>query len=164
MTAFGKFPSLDAFLVRYEADLRAREFEAEADLSPAGMAPLATYRDVVEVDCKIAEVEPGDSSGVKHILLHVALTDVIASDPDVDGDVRAHLASQACVLVSIQYGDPRGGIPAPIPGLTPGVDFRARGRWIPAARAHPIGDAKLSVLHFTHAPVGYVIVGGTAYR
>ncbi len=164
MTAFGKFPSLDAFLVSHDADRRAREREAEADRSPAGMTRRSVYRDVVEVDCKIVKVEPGDTHGVEHILLHVELTDVIASDADVDGDVRAHLASHTNVLLAIRYGDRDSGFPEPIPGLIQGANLRVRGAWIPVKWAYPIGGDKLSVLHFTHAPVGFIMVGGTVYQ
>jgi endonuclease G len=164
MTASGKSLSLDAWLVGDDADPCTRECEAEADRSLAGMPLRSTYRDVVEVDCKIAEVEPGDTHGVKHDLLHVELIDVIASDPEVDGDVREHLASHAYVLVAIRYGDPHRGFPEPIPGLVQGADLRVRGRWVPAAQAYPTGGEKLSVLHFTHSPVGFIMVGGTVYR
>jgi hypothetical protein len=164
MTAFGRFPSLDAFLVSYDADGCTRELEPEADRPPAGMPLRATYRDVVEVDCTVAEVEPGDTHGVRHVLLHVELTNVIASDPDIDADVQDHLASHAPVLVAIQYADRHRQVPEPILGLIPGTALRVRGRWIPANRAYPMGGEKLSVLHFTHAPVGFVMVGGTVYR
>jgi hypothetical protein len=59
MTAFGKFPSLEAFLVAYEADRRTREREEEAGLPLAERkARRPKQRDVVEVDCQIAEVMP----------------------------------------------------------------------------------------------------------
>ena len=64
MTAIGRFPSLETFLVAYEADRRERECEEEAGLSLAErMARARKQRDVVEVDCKIAEIMPVDSRG-----------------------------------------------------------------------------------------------------
>jgi endonuclease G len=159
MSAFGKFPSLEAFLVAYEAERRMGGRAGDADLSStARMAGRHKDRDVVEVDCKIAEVEPNDTHGSKHVVLEVELTDVIASDVDVDDDVRRHLASHAYVLVAIQYGNHQ------IPGLIQGAAIRLRGAWITAEQAHPVGGERLSVLHFTHAPVGFVMVGGTTYR
>jgi endonuclease G len=165
VTAFGKFPSLEAFLAAYEADRRKREREEEADLSPAArMARRRRHRDVVEADCQIAEVMPNDTNGVKHVQLHVDLTEVIESDADVDDDVQSHLESHEHVLVVIRYGDRSSGIPEPIPGLIEGADIRVRGEWITAERAHAAGGEKLSVLHFTHSPIGFVMVGETIYR
>lgn len=161
MTAFGKFPSLEAFLVAYEADRRTSERTGDVDLSStARMTRRRRDRDVVEVDCRIAEVEPDDTHGSKHVLLHVELTDVIESDIDVDDDVQGHVSSHACVLVAIQYGNHGHEIP----GLIAGADIRVRGAWIAAERAYPVGGERLSVLHFTHAPIGFVQVGGTIYR
>jgi endonuclease G len=161
MTGFGKFPSLDAFLVAYEADRGMEERAKQLDLSAtARMTRRRRDRDVVEVACKIAQVEPDDTHGSKHARLQVELTEVIASDPDVDGDVRRHLASHACVLVAIEYDDHH----PEIPGLIAGVVIRARGEWITAERAYGVGGDKLSVLHFTHAPIGFVVVGGVTYR
>jgi endonuclease G len=160
MTGFGKFPSLEAFLVAYEADRRIGERAKQLDLSAtARMTRRRKDRDVVEVACKIARVEPDDTHGSKHVRLEVELTEVIASDRDVDGDVRSHLASHAYVLVAIQYDQH-----SEIPGLIAGVDIRVRGEWITAERAYPVGGDRLSVLHFTHAPIGFVVVGRTTYR
>jgi endonuclease G len=164
MTAFGKFPSLEAFLVAYEADRRTREREEEAGLPLAErMARRPKQRDVVEIDCTIAEVMPDDTKGSKHVQLQVVLTGVIESDADVDADIQGHLASHAHVFVAIQYEDHQTKIRGPIPGLIEGADIRLRGEWITAERARAVGGKKLSVLHFTHAPIGFVMVGGTVY-
>jgi hypothetical protein len=165
MTAFGQFSSLEAFLIAYEADRRKRARAREADLSPAGYVTRRPRdRDVVEVDCNIAEVEPSDTDGLKHILLQVELIGILESDADVDADVRSHLASHAHVLVAIQYSGRHRGSPGAIPGLVAGANIRVRGEWIPAERAYPVGGEKTSVLHFTHSPLGFVMVGGTIYR
>src|SRR5215468_388158 len=133
MTAIGKFPSLEAFLVAYEADRRKREREEEAGLSLAErMARRRSQRDVVEVDCKVAEVMRDDCKGVKHVQLQVVLTGVIESDADVDADVQRDLESHAHVFVSIQFSDRHSGISEPIPGLVEGADIRVRGRWVTA--------------------------------
>jgi endonuclease G, mitochondrial len=162
MSAFGKFSSLEAFLVAYEADRRKRECEEEAGLSLAARRNRRRgHRDVVEVDCRIAEVDSNDTSGTKHIQIRVELTDVIETDADVGDDVQRHLASHELVFVAIQYG--HGGVPESIPGLIQGADIQVRGVWITAERAHAVGGQKLSVLHYTHSPVGFVMVGGTIY-
>lgn len=164
MSAFGKFPSLEAFLTAYDADRRKRDREDEAGLSLAArMTRRRKQRDVVEVDCKIAEVKPSDTGGAKHIRLHVALTDVVETDPDVDADIQSHLESQEHVFVAIRYGDRESGIPEPIPGLDEGAAIRLRGEWITAERAYAVGGEKLSVLHFTHPPIGFVMVGDIIY-
>jgi endonuclease G len=165
MPAFGEFPSLEAFLVAYEADRRTRECEEEDTLPLAvPMARRHRDRDVVEVDCKIAEVLADDTKGLKHVQLRVVLTGVLDSDADVDADVQGHLASHAQVFVAIQYEARHGTIPEPIPGLVEGADIRVRGAWITAERAHAVGGKKLSVMHYTHAPIGFVMVGGVVYR
>lgn len=161
MTGFGKFPSLEAFLAAYEADRRMGERAKALDLSAtARMTRRRKDRDVVEVDCKIAQVEPDDTHGSKHVRLQVELIDVIESDRDVDDDVRSHLASHARVRVAIEYDKHH----PEIPGLVADVDIRVRGEWITADRAYAIGGDRLSVLHFTHAPIGFVVVGGVTYR
>src|SRR3954470_18316209 len=140
MSAFGKFPSLEAFLVAHEAERRTAGRAEDVDLSStARMTPRRKDRDVVEVDCTIVEVEPSDTRGSKHILLEVELTAVLASDVDVDDDVRRHLASHAYVLVSIQYDAHH----RQIPGLVQGVAIRVRGAWITADQAYAVGGERL---------------------
>jgi endonuclease G len=164
MTASGRFPGLNAFLIACEADRREREYEEDVDLLFPARPGRRPSRDIVEVDCKIAEVEPADTHGSKHILLQVELTGVIEADADVDADVRGHLASHAHVLVAIQYNGRGPGIAGSIPGLVAGVEIRVRGAWIPVKQSRPTGGEKLAVLHFTHAPIGFVVVDGTTYR
>jgi endonuclease G, mitochondrial len=164
MTRFGKFPSLEAFLAAHEADRRAREQAADAGFSfAARVARRRKRRDIVELGCSIAEVKSNDTSGAKHIRLHVVVTDIIESDADVDRDVQRHLASGDPVFVAIRYGDRHSGIDGPIAGLVEGADLRLRGEWITAERAHAVGGERLSVLHFTHPPIGFVAVGDTIY-
>ena len=164
MPAFGEFPSLEAFLVAYEADHHTCEREDASLPLAAPMARRRGDRDVVEVDCRIAEVMPDDHKGLKHLQLRVVLTGVLESDADVDADVQRHLASHAQVFVAIQYQARQGGIPESIPGLVEGADVRVRGEWITAERAHSVGGKRLSVMHYTHAPIGFIMVGSVVYR
>ena len=47
------------------------------------------------------------------------------------------------------------GIPTAIPGLKVGAKMHLQGEWITKARATSHGGRKLSVLHFTHHPLGF---------
>ena len=56
------------------------------------------------------------------------------------------------------------GLPKEVP-LTVGQVVEVEGEWIPAssANAHDSGGAA-AVLHFTHAPCGYLRINGTLYK
>lgn len=56
------------------------------------------------------------------------------------------------------------GLPKEVP-LTVGQVVEAEGEWIPAATANAHdADGPAAVLHYTHAPCGYLRVGGTLYK
>lgn len=56
------------------------------------------------------------------------------------------------------------GLPREI-ALSPGETLEVEGEYIPAAQAHAReGRAAVAVIHYTHAPCGYVAVGGRMYR
>lgn len=56
------------------------------------------------------------------------------------------------------------GLPREI-RLSPGEVIEVEGEYIPASQAHAReGRAQVAVLHYTHAPCGYVAVGGRLYR
>lgn len=157
--SFGDFPSISAFLASFEADRQARNDDAEEGLSLAARRERRRRqqqeRNVVEVSGTIRVREPDDVDGDRHHRLRVTMCDVLVSDPDVDTDLSAHLASGEDVFVAIRFGD-RMGILHPVPGLDAGRVVHLRGEWIPAAVAREHGGEHLSVLHFTHHPIGFV--------
>ena len=109
---------------------------------------------VVEVDATIDVREPDDVDGDRHYRLRVRVDDVLHGDPDVDADIERNVENHSDVFVAIRYGD-RMGILEPIPGLDPGVKLRLKGEWIPRDQAQNHGGEKMSVLHFTHHPIGF---------
>ena len=164
MAQFGKFPSIEAFLTAYAAEKqrRAEAFEAGLEFE-ARLSNRLQNRNVVEVTTLIAEVKPEDSDGAKHYRLHVTLKTVIQTDPDVDVDVQSHLKTGERVFVAIRYGDRLSGNSGAIEGLVAGAEIRLRGEWITAEHAYAIGGERLSVLHFTHPPIGFVAIGDHIY-
>ena len=61
------------------------------------------------------------------------------------------------VFVAIRVGDSMG-ITKPIVGLEDGVGLDLKGEWIPKEKAFAHGGRALSVLHFTHHPLGFICV------
>lgn len=56
------------------------------------------------------------------------------------------------------------GLPMELP-LTPGSVIELEGEYIPKASAgYTNAKGPAAVIHFTHAPCGYVIIGGTTYH
>ena len=160
---FGKFDSVEAFLSSYEATRLAEVARSEEGLGLEARREKRRkpkQRDVVDVDAEIIEKQKGDTNPKDgfHYHLKVKVTKVYLTDPDVDADLEAHLANGTPVFVSIRWGD-RMGIPDRIEGLDQGTTVGLKGEYITADRAYAHGGEKLSVLHFTHHPLGYVIVG-----
>lgn len=158
MPAFGKFPSFNAFIKSYRVE-RKREFLEEIALLPLPqqIAELKKHRDVVEVKGTLKKREPDDLDGDKHYRLHCVIREVIEPDEHVQADVARCIKDQCAVFIAIRYGDDMG-VRDEIPGLDPGADLHLRGEWIPAERAYSHGGEKLSVLHFTHHPIGFICV------
>jgi endonuclease G len=164
MSQFGKFPSIEAFLTAYAAEKQQRVQLAEVGLQlEARFIARRQSRDVVEVASLIAEVKPEDSDGAKHYRLHVVIKTIFQTDPDVDADLQSHLKTGERVFVAIRYGDRLSGNAGPIEGLVAGANIRLRGEWITAEHAYAIGGERLSVLHFTHPPIGFVAIGDKIY-
>ena len=164
MSQFGKFPSIEAFLSAYAAEGQKHRQLAEVGLQlEERLASRREHRDVVEVAALIVAVQPEDSDGAKHYRLHVSLKTIFQSDEHVDADVQSHLKTGERVFVAIRYGDRMAGTSGPIDGLISGALIRLRGEWITAEHAYAIGGERLSVLHFTHPPVGFVAVGDKVY-
>ncbi len=154
--SFGKFPSFGKFIESLEAARQIEERELEQGLSIAAQRSRRRQtRDIVEVAAKINKREPDDVDGDRHYRLLVTIAEIVESDPDVDADLHHNLAEKSDVFVAIRYGD-RMGIMEPIEGLDEGATLHLRGEWITKERAREHGGRVLSVLHFTHHPIGFV--------
>ena len=162
---FGQYTSFAKFVESYEAARQKEEQELERGLSMAERRERRRrLRDVVEVDATIRDREPDDNDldGGKHYRLLVTLTKIVKSDPDVDGDLKRNLSDREDVFVAIRFGD-RMGIIEPIEGLNDGAILNLRGEWITKEKARQHGGRFLSVLHFTHHPIGFVCTANKCY-
>jgi len=156
MMAFGKFPSFSAFIESFEAEQQRLADERERDLRTFEERVKARReeRSIVEVDALIDKRDPDDTSGAKHYQLRIRILDVIHGDARVDADVQRNITERTDVFLAIRFGD-REGVLKGIPGLDPGVKLRLKGEWIPREQANNHGGERVSVLHFTHHPIGF---------
>jgi endonuclease G len=61
------------------------------------------------------------------------------------------------VFLAVRVGDSMG-ITKPIHGLVAGVGLHVQGERIPRDKAFAHGGERMSVLHFTHHPLGFICV------
>ncbi|MDY3558395.1 hypothetical protein R5W23_005488 [Gemmata sp. JC673] len=163
---FGKFESVEAFLESFE---RARRQEGEQAVEealglegrqkrkrrpPRGPRP----REVAEVIAVLREREPDDTKAPKHHHLLLTIEELVDATVGVEGDVTRALDTGEDVFLAVRFGD-RMGITEPIDGLVAGARIHARGEWITQKQATDHGGRDLSVLHFTHDPLGFICVG-----
>ena len=155
-TSFGKFASFGAFIESYRLAQNQERDAQLAGLGAAEAAPSLQQRDVVEVNATITVKEPddNDASGGKHHRFIIHVTQILKSDPDVAADLNKSLTDALDVFVAVRIGDSMG-ILRGIPGLRVGLKVHLKGEWIPKAKATAHGGKKMSVLHFTHHPLGF---------
>ena len=160
---FGRFPSVGEFLESYKAAEEREQAEAEAELpfDERVRARRQRERAVVEVSGALKHREPDDADGDKHVRLLLTVAEMTEGSPSVNADVQRVIDSGDDVFVAIRIGDSMG-IREPIEGLVDGVDLNLRGEWIPKERATAHGGRAMSVLHFTHHPLGFVCVAEPA--
>lgn len=154
---FGKFKSIDEFLESYKAAEVSEQAESEQDLpfeEKVRQRSLQT-RAVVEVAAKLREREDGGND--LHLALLITVTEVKSGNDEVNDDVQRVLTSGDDVFLAVRVGDGMG-ITKPIVGLTAGVGLDVKGEWIPKEKAFAHGGRALSVLHFTHHPLGFICV------
>lgn len=155
---FGKFESVEAFLEAYTATQRYADRRAAEGLDLATRRERMRRRkerDVVEVHALVAEYLGTETADAKHQHILIRVETVDQTDADIQTDLDRVIAEQEKVFVSIRYGD-RQGLEAPVPGVAEGLALHLRGEWIPKDKAYAHGGEKMSVLHFTHAPLGFV--------
>jgi hypothetical protein len=163
--AFGQFASVGDFLNAY----RISEKEAFAQsLQPFNLeqqaAMLAKTRNLAEVEAKLVKREPDDldANGGQHYRLLVTVTATDQVDPAISADVTDCLETQRSVFVAIRFGDAMG-VQGVITGLEVGAKLHLKGEWITRDQAQSYGGEKLSVLHFTHHPVGFICTSVACY-
>ncbi|HKM55851.1 MAG TPA: hypothetical protein VJY33_20770 [Isosphaeraceae bacterium] len=157
--AFGKFKSVGEFLESYKAAEERELAEAEKELpfEERVRRRRQQTRSIVEVAAKLREREPDDTEGDQHIRLLITVAELLEGNPAVNGDVERVIDSGEDVFVAIRIGDSMG-ITDEIKGLDPGAGLDLKGEWIPKSKATAHGGQAVSVLHFTHHPVGFICV------
>src|SRR5262249_11345534 len=93
----------------------------------------------------------------QHARLLITLSELLEGNPAVNADVERVLSAGENVFVAIRIGD-TVGTTEPIKGLVAGVGLDLKGEWIPRDKAQAHGRRPVSVLHFTHHPVGFICV------
>lgn len=163
--AYGKFASFEDFLTSYVTERKKREAAEDELLSFSAQRRKKRQkkeRDVVEVIADVRKIEEDETSAGKHQHLRIKLTEVVDGDPDVDADLEQHVENDELVFVAIRYGD-RMGLPDRIEELAVGMSIQARGEWIPKDKAYAHGGEKMSVLHFTPEPIGFICTPEACY-
>jgi endonuclease G len=155
--AFGKFKSIDEFLESYKAAQERERVAAEKELpfEERVRRRREQTRNVVEVAAKLRQRE--DAGGDLHVQMLVTVTELLEGNPAVNADVERVLDTADDVFVAVRVGDTMG-ITEPIRGLVAGVGLDLKGEWIPRDQAFAHGGRAVSVLHFTHHPVGFICV------
>ena len=163
--AFGQFDSIGDFLDSYRIALK-RELadELEGVSLEARAKKLAKTRNVAEVKALLHRREPddSDSQGGQHYRLQIIIASVTKVDKAVQGDVEDCILTKRKVFVAIRFGDALG-IQDPIEGLKVNAALHLKGEWITREKAQNHGGEKMSVLHFTHHPLGFICTPITCY-
>ncbi|TAK64644.1 DNA/RNA non-specific endonuclease [Methylobacter sp.] len=156
---FGQFDSFESFLTAYT---QSQTIEVQPEEAPLGLEARRKkmrerrQRDVVEIETIVAEylgIENNGGDRHQHVILTV--TESIEGDQDVNADLQRVIADQEQVFLSIRFGD-RLGLARPVPSIQTGTALRLRGEWITKERAYAHGGERMSVMHFTHHPIGFV--------
>jgi endonuclease G len=159
--AFGKFKSVGEFLESYKVAEEKAAAEAEKELPfeerVRRRRQRTQTRNVVEVSAKMRVREQDDTDGDQHVRLRITITELLEGTPAVNADVARVINSGEDVFTAIRIGDSMG-IREPIQGLVAGVGLNLKGEWIPRDRATAHGGEAMSVLHFTHHPLGFICV------
>ena len=163
--AFGQFPSIGDFLNAYRISEKEsfaqslQQFNLERQA-----AMLAKPRNLAEIEAVLVRREPDDldANGGQHYRLIVTVTATDQADPAIGADVTDCLETKRAVFVAIRFGDAMG-VQGAIEGLEVGAKLHLKGEWITRDQAQSHGGEQLSVLHFTHHPVGFVCTPMACY-
>jgi hypothetical protein len=160
---YGKFESFDSFLESYKAEQK-KEFLTELLATPRAQQPLMLKklkdRNTAEVNATVSD-DQGEEGQHYHKLLTV--TSLIEVSPSVEDDVNNCLNDGLPVFLAVRYGD-QMGLSEPIPsGFGMNDTLHIKGEWIPADKAFNHGGEKMSVLHFTHHPLGFICTTEKCY-
>lgn len=163
---FGKYTTIEAFLDAYVNESVKEQMAFVHSLpierQPAYLTTVA-FKDVVEVNATIIKRLPDDTATPKHYQMDITLDRLISFAPDVKDDILESKNKHLPVFLAIRFGD-RQGILNPIKtGINQGNKLHLKGQWITRDNAHNHGGARMSVLHFTHHPLGFTCTNEKCY-
>jgi len=155
---FGKFENIEVFLDSYIKDQELKKMEAINLLSLENQLALLRslqVADVAEVKATIKQRLPDDKSTPMHYQMIIVLDEILQFTPDIQKDMLQSKQNHSPVFVAIRFGD-RQGIVQPIKiGMNTADKMHFKGQWITKDKAYSHGGEKMSVLHFTHHPIGF---------
>jgi endonuclease G len=159
---FGKFSSLSAFLESYKAAEKRELLKAAVAKAPAISAEeikklQKQKRNVVEVNAnlRVRESDDLDNNGGKPYRLRIQVTKILANATEVSTDLKDAQKTGRDIFLAIRFGDAMG-IHDKIKGLTAKAQLHLKREWITKEKTHDHGGEKMSVLHFTHHPLGFI--------
>jgi endonuclease G len=160
---FGKFKSIDEFLDSYKTAQEQVRAAAEEGLpfEDRVRQRRARTRHVVEVSATLREREDDGSEEAQHVRLLITVAELLEGDGAVNDDILRTIETKEDVFLAVRVGDSMG-ITKPIKGLESGVGLDVQGEWIPRDQASSHGGEPMSVLHFTHHPLGFICVAEPA--
>lgn len=155
---FGKYDTIDAFLETYVKEtvkeLMALVHSLPIEIQPAFLTSLV-FKDVVELNATVLKRLPDDTAAPKHYQMNIILNQLTSFSPDVKDDILECRNKALPVFLAIRYGD-RDGIADPInKSMNNGDKLHLKGQWITRDKAFSHGGSRMSVLHFTHHPIGF---------
>lgn len=155
---FGKFKNIEAFLESYttqQEQERMQQIDALSIEDQLAVLKSVQVTDIAEVRATIKERQPDDLSVPKHYQMTIILNEIVTFAPDIKDDIFQCKKGKLPVFVAIRYGD-RMGLTQPITnGMNNGDKMHFKGQWITRDKAYSHGGEKMSVLHFTHHPIGF---------
>lgn len=165
---FGKFHHIGEFLDYYKKWENNKQLD---DLHAANEGNVTEQinalkkrgvPDVVEVEATIRQ-SFGDQH--QHYQFYIQITKLVtpSTDKPTNDDVNHCIQQQLNVFLAVRYGD-NEGLSQPIQGgINPGDPLHLKGQWITAANAYSQNGDKMSVLHFTHHPIGFICTAQKCY-
>ncbi len=156
---FGKFKNVEEFLLSYQK-AEKKEFLEQLKNTSRALQPILLRkrkdRNMAEVNASILEHQPDYTDGDKHLHLKIQVDEIVDASRMILKDVEKCKDDGLPVFVSVRYGDKMGISGTIEEGLEEGNALHLRGEWIPAENAYSHGGEKMSVLHFTHHPIGFI--------
>jgi endonuclease G, mitochondrial len=164
---FGSYSHIGKFLDHYKKSQNADRLnqihtQHQGDVQGQIDSLRKPEPDVVEVEATIVKSN-GDEH--EHYQFYVNVTKQVtqSDDAEVNQDIANCIEHKLEVFLAVRYGD-NEGLSQPIKsGDNVGDQLHIKGQWIPAERAHAQDGEKVSVLHFTHHPVGFICTTEQCY-